>query len=83
MKSCLNHKNFFVVSFCVVVLCLTAELAKGKTIIVRADGTGDYPTIQAAINAAATGDIIELQTGTYTGNGNRDIDFLGKVITVR
>ena len=53
-----------------------------EIIIVDADGTGDYPTIQAAIYAAYDGDIIELQPGTYTGYGNRDIDFLGKAITV-
>ena len=31
-----------------------------EIIIVDADGTGDYPTIQAAIYAAYDGDIIEL-----------------------
>jgi len=52
-------------------------------IIVKPDGTGDYPTIQTAIDAAINGDIVELQTGTYTGDGNRNIYFLGKAITVR
>jgi hypothetical protein len=51
--------------------------------IVNSDGTGDYPTIQAAIDAAGDGAIIELADGTFTGPGNRDIDFLGKAITVR
>ncbi len=51
-------------------------------IVVDANGTGDYPTIHAAINAPSTvaGDIIELQPGTYTGGF---ISFLGKAITVR
>ncbi|MHC4789989.1 MAG: right-handed parallel beta-helix repeat-containing protein [Planctomycetota bacterium] len=52
-------------------------------ITVDANGTGDYLTIQAAINAASDYDIIELQPGTYTGPGNRDIDFLGKAIAVQ
>jgi len=43
----------------------------------------EYMTIQAAINAANDGDIITLASGTYTGEGNRDIDFKGKRITVR
>ena len=42
-----------------------------------------YPTIQAAINDADTGDVIELQPGTYTGQGNRDLDFGGAAITIR
>jgi parallel beta-helix repeat protein len=43
----------------------------------------DYPTIQAAIDAAVNGDEVVAADGTYTGTGNRDIDFLGKAITVR
>jgi len=43
----------------------------------------EYSTIQAAINAAFDGDEIIVSNGTYTGNGNRDIDFNGKSITVR
>lgn len=42
-----------------------------------------YATIQAAINACNSGDIVIVAPGTYTGAGNRDIDFLGKAITVR
>ncbi|MCP4260765.1 MAG: hypothetical protein GY774_25050 [Planctomycetes bacterium] len=44
---------------------------------------GVFPTIQNAIDSASTGDIIEVSPGTYTGDGNWDIDFKGKAITVR
>jgi hypothetical protein len=42
-----------------------------------------YPTIQSAITDANHFDIVIVADGTYTGTGNRDIDFLGKIITVR
>jgi len=50
---------------------------------VRADGAGEYPTIQGAIDAAESGSIIELADGTYTGDGNRDLDCRGKTLTIR
>ncbi len=66
-----------------LILIALAATCSAATITVHADGSGDYPTIQAAIDAAIEGDIIELTPGAYTGPGNRDIDFLGKAITVR
>jgi hypothetical protein len=52
------------------------------TYVVQPDGGGDFPTIQAAIDAVLDGDVIELTDGIFMGPGNRDIDFLGKAITV-
>jgi hypothetical protein len=42
-----------------------------------------YPTIQAAIDASLNGDAVVIAPGTYSGPGNRDLDFGGKAITVR
>jgi parallel beta-helix repeat protein len=42
-----------------------------------------YSTIQSAINAASEGQTIWVTDGVYTGNGNRNITFKGKAITVR
>ena len=53
------------------------------TWVIQPDGSGDYPTIQAAINAAAAGDTIALADGTFSGEGNRDLDYLGKALTIK
>lgn len=49
------------------------------------DGSAQHPfdSIQEAIDAAATGETVVIMRGTYTGHGNRDLDFNGKAITVR
>jgi hypothetical protein len=70
------------------ILLLISVLSLGSVcsaaiLIVDDNGPADYNKIQAAINDANNGDTIIVQPGTYTGNGNRDIDFLGKAITVR
>ena len=54
-----------------------------QTFIVNPDGSGDYPTIQDAINAASNWDIIELANGVFAGDGNRDLDHYGKTLTIR
>jgi len=74
------RRGWAVAAVLVAILC---SQAPGRVITVNAGGTGDYPTIQAAIDAAVGGDEVVLLPGTYTGDGNRDIDYLGKAITVR
>lgn len=67
----------------ILLACIIAGQAAGTTYTVMPDGTGDFPTIQAALDAATGGDVIELADGTFLGPGNRDIEFLGKAVTVR
>jgi len=54
-----------------------------RTITVDDNAPADFNNIQAAIGDANDGDTIIVADGRYTGQGNRDINFLGKVITLQ
>ncbi|MBN1878990.1 right-handed parallel beta-helix repeat-containing protein [bacterium] len=43
----------------------------------------DYTTIGAAINTADDGDFVIVEDGVYSGQGNTDLDLMGKAIIVR
>jgi hypothetical protein len=74
-------RSLFRVGALVAALALAAS-AHAATYLVRPDGTGDFPTVQAALDAATGGDTVLLADGTFTGPGNRDLSFLGKAITL-
>jgi predicted outer membrane repeat protein len=70
--------------FVLFTACLgLASAASATTIIVRPDGSGDYPTIQRAVDAAEDGDIILLESGTFVGPENRDVLVSEKSISIR
>ncbi len=52
-------------------------------IITAGSPTSDYLTIQAAIDAGADYDLVEIVNGTHKGTGNKDLDFGGKSIYLR
>jgi len=65
-----------------VVLLASFSTAHARTIYVDADGTGDFTSIKAAVEAASSGDIIIVGMGTYTGRGAVDIAVAGKTLTI-
>lgn len=56
--------------------------AAGPSVAATLKVPTNFATIQVAIDAASNGDIILIEDGTYTGTGNRNIDFMGKELTV-
>lgn len=64
-------------------LGVVASSAYAAILNVEPDGTGEYPHIRAAIEAALPGDIVLLADGTYVGPDNRNLSYLGKSIHVK
>jgi hypothetical protein len=60
-------------------LAIPVELQIGRTLRVPES----YATIQAAVDAANSGDMIVLADGTYTGLGNREIAVPAKSLWIR
>ena len=66
------------IAFSIAALTCAGVVSAG-TITVDAGGGGDHTTIQAAINAAVTGDIVEIiDSGTYV----EDLQIYGQGITL-
>ncbi len=76
-------KNLTVFFGAVVLLCALSGGGYASVVHVASDGSGGYPTLQAAIDAVDHGSTVIVEPGIYTGDGNHDIDFRGKAITVQ
>jgi len=67
----------------VLLVTLVPSISRAATYRVKPDGTGDYATIQEAIDHTVDGDTVLLADGVFTGEGNRKISYGGRGITVR
>jgi predicted outer membrane repeat protein len=67
----------------VFLLFVLVSSVHARDFYVANDGSTDFVTIAEAITAAQTGDSVIVADGLYTGDGNRDLDYAGKNITVK
>ncbi len=84
MQSPNASSHIFPNALCLLLAATFLTLpCQATTITLHPDGTGDYPTIQSAVQAATNGDTIELTSGTYSGPGNTDVSINNKSLTLR
>ncbi|MCP4569835.1 MAG: DUF1565 domain-containing protein [FCB group bacterium] len=83
------HKIAFFLFACLLVFCGCSDednITESEAIKISGDTVFVTPgstSIQAAVDTAETGAIILVADGIYRGNGNRDISFGGKSVTVK
>lgn len=63
-----------------IAMDLAAQTATAATLTVRPDGSGDFSTIQPALDAAATGDTVLIGPGLYTETAARPSAWFGGTI---
>jgi predicted outer membrane repeat protein len=80
---CKRENNLELAAMSFILLVFSSFAFANRIIYVDDEGPADFNNIQEAVDDANEGDTILVSDGTYTGNGNRDIDFKGKNIIVK
>ncbi len=83
-RRCFPFERAFAAAAAAVLLAVSAPTAaRAVSYVILPDGTGHFPTIQAALDAAPPGTEILLANGVFSGAGNRNLTFHGKSLTIR
>ena len=76
------HRIFYFLFGALLAYVFMASAAGARTWHVKADGSGDAPTIQAAIDSSATGDSVAVAAGLYDENlvvpGGKELFLFGE-----
>ncbi|MEJ2723075.1 MAG: right-handed parallel beta-helix repeat-containing protein [Deltaproteobacteria bacterium] len=80
-----NHSNYLKVClFCFLGLAwMLSPKAGSGAITIYVGPSETYKTIQAGMDAARDGDTVLVRSETYSGEGNRGLNFAGKAFTMR
>jgi len=76
-------RNFAAVTLVLLSFLVIAGPVRCATYIVKPDGTGDFPELQAAVDGSSNGDEILLTDGVFQGRGFNEVYLWGKALTIR
>jgi len=71
------------ISFFLLILSASVTLTTADILSVNPDGSGDFTSIQEAVDAADDGDWVLVSPGIHTEPGGQVVDLVGKDIILR